>query len=477
MKVARFEAGRLVVIDRLREMVRLAAGLDKSGNINKASQERALACLARFGQRIRDMHADTVRVVATNTFRKARKAGKFRRRAEKALGHPIEVVSGREEARLVYSGVAHSSPMHAQRLLVVDIGGGSTELIAGEGFSPRELFSLQMGCVSITRKFFNDGRITRKRLKKARIAARVELEPVVPQLRAWAWEEAIGASGTVRAAAGVLAMQGYREGLTQTGLESLYEHMIAAGSLERLSLPGLANERVPVFPGGVVILESVFRELGIESMRVSDGALREGILFDLIGRMSREDARDRSVRWLQERYNVDVSQGARVEAAAVALLELLATRWKLEDEAYESLLRWAARVHEVGLAIAHADYHRHGAYLLANSDLAGFSTPEQDRLAALVALHRKRYAREELQRVRPQWRAAVRKLSIILRLAVVLKRGRSAEDLPDIRVKASGRKLRLRFAAGWLDAHPLTFADLESEARYLRGADLMLEFS
>lgn len=477
MKVARFEAGRLVVIDRLREMVRLAAGLDKSGNINKASQARALECLARFGQRIRDMHADKVRVVATNTFRKARKTGKFRRRAEKALGHPIEVVSGREEARLVYSGVAHSSPMHVQRMLVLDIGGGSTELIAGEGFSPRELFSLQMGCVSITRKFFGDGRITRKRIKKARIAARVKLEPVVTQLRAWDWEEAVGASGTVRAAAGVLAMQGVKEGLTLAGLESLYEPMAAAGSLERLSLPGLASERAPVFPGGVVILESVFRELGIKSMRVSDGALREGILFDLIGRISHEDARDRSVRWLQERYNVDLGQAARVEAAAMALLGMLAARWKLAAEEFELLLSWAARVHELGLAIAHSDYHRHGAYLLANSDLAGFSTPEQERMAALVALHRKRFAREELLRIEPPWRSAVRKLSIILRLAVVLNRGRNADDLPEMRVRASGRKLRLRFQPGWLDAHPLTFADLEREARYLRDADLLLQFS
>ena len=478
MKVARYEAGRLVVVDRMREMVRLAAGLDKTGAIDKVSQERALECLARFGQRIRDMHADTVRVVATNTFRKARKANRFKSRAEEVLGHAIEVVSGREEARLVYSGVAHSSPQRGDRLLVVDIGGGSTELIVGEGFLPRELFSLQMGCVSITRRFFPDGRMTGKRLKKARFAARMELEPVIASLRASSWQEAIGASGTVRAAAEVIAAQGGKNGqsgLTLKGLEELSERIVAVGEIRKLSLPGLDPERAPVFPGGVIILESVFRELDIKTMRVSDGALREGILFDLVGRITHEDARERSIRSLQERYNVDLAQAERVEQTAVALLSSLAENWNLKLKDQELLLRWAARCHETGLAIAHAGYHRHGAYLLENSDLPGFSTFEQARLATLVAMHRKRFHEEELKRIRPDRRSAIRKLAIILRIAVVLHRGRSPESPPRATVKAAGRKLRLSFGEDWVDAHPLTVADLEHEARYLEQAGLKLE--
>lgn len=476
MKVARFEAGQLVVIDRLREMVRLAAGLDKDGHISKVSQQRALECLARFGQRIRDMHADTVRVVATNTFRKARKAGKFKRRAEKILGHPIEIVSGREEARLVYSGVAHSSPMHAERLLVVDIGGGSTELIVGEGFNPSELFSLQMGCVSISRKCFGGGRMSRKRLKKARMMARVELEPVTAPLRKWSWEEAIGASGTVRAAAQVIALEeSAGRGLTLAGLERLSEKLVSFGHLDAVRLPGLDPERAPVFPGGIIILETVFRELGISSMRVSDGALREGILFDLVGRFSREDARERTIRSLQERYNVDQEQAAQVEATALALFNALAKRWHLDTSQSESMLCWAARTHELGLAIAHAGYHRHGAYLLANSDLPGFSTLEQRNLAALVALQRKRFAPEELAVVHPDSRETVRRLAVILRLAVLLHRGRGSAGTPAFAVRASKKKLRLQFAAGWLESHPLTLADLEGEASYLRAAGLLLE--
>ncbi len=475
MKVARYEAGQLVVIDRLREMVRLAAGLDKSGRIDKVSRQRALACLARFGQRIRDMHADTVRVVATNTFRKARKAGKFKRRAERMLGHPIEVVSGREEARLVYSGVAHSSPVHGGKLLVVDIGGGSTELIVGEGFAPQELFSLQMGCVSITRKYFPDGRITRKGVKKARIAASVELEPVVEQIRESGWETAMGASGTVRAVADILGRQpGDQPGVTLAGLEWLVANLVSLGHVDRLSLPGLDPERAPVFPGGVIVLETLFRDLQLESMRISDGALREGILFDLIGRFSEEDARERSIRSLQERYSVDRAQAERVEETAVALLKQVADAWRLVESQSELLLRWAARTHELGLAIAHSAYHHHGAYLLENSDLPGFSTFEQARLAALVALHRKRFDKSGLYQVHPDWRQRVGRLAVILRLAVVLHRGRGPVKMPEIRVRASRRRLGMRFPESWLEEHPLTRADLEREARYLQETGLRL---
>lgn len=476
MKLARHEAGRLVVVDRLREMVRLAAGLDREGNLDPASQERALDCLSRFGQRIRDMRASTVRVVATNTFRKARKASAFKRRAEKVLGHPIEVVSGREEARLVYSGVMHSSPLSGDTVLVVDIGGGSTELIVGEGFTPRELFSLQMGCVSITRRFFADGRLSEENFRRARLAAEVELEPVLDALSACAWEQAAGASGTIRAAAAVLAaVNGANAGLNQASLRQLVEMIGAQEEVAALSLPGLDPRRAPVFAGGVIILETLFRSLGIESMRVSDGALREGILYDLVGRVTREDARDRSVRALQQRYNVDEAQSDRVEETAVLLFGQLASAWRLQDADNELLLRFAARTHELGLAIAHAGYHRHSAYLLEHSDIAGFSTYEQVRLAAVVALHRKQFRVDELAKVARRERAEIRGLAVILRLAVVLHRGRSAVALPELTARATDRHIALGFPPGWLQAHPLTEADLATEARYLAAAGFSLE--
>lgn len=476
LKLARHEAGRLVVVDRLREMVRLAAGLDSAGNLDEASQARALDCLARFGQRIREMRASTVRVVATNTFRKARKARAFRRQAEEILGHPIEIISGREEARLVYSGVAHSSPMRHDKLLVVDIGGGSTELIVGEGFVPRELFSLQMGCVSLTRRFFSDQQLSEENFRRARIAAEVELEPIIETLQAFSWDDAAGASGTVRAAAAVIMATGNAENaLTLAGLQRLIATLKTCGSSNDLVLPGLDSKRAAVFAGGVVILETLFRVLGIETMRVADGALREGILFDLVGRFSEEDARARSVRALQERYNVDTAQAQRVEETALHLLRHLAAPWRLELPEQALLLRWAARTHEAGLAIAHAGYHRHGAYLLEHSDLAGFATREQGQLAAIVALHRKQFRVEELDRAGHRLRTVVSRLAIILRLAVVLRRGRSTQQVAMPRVVTSEQILRLSFKPGWRDAHPLTFADLQQEANYLRDAGLQLE--
>ncbi len=475
MKLARREAGRLVVVDRLREMVRLAAGLDRDGNLDQASQQRALDCLARFGQRIRDMRASTVRVVATNTFRKARKAGAFKRRAEEVLGHPIEVVSGREEARLVYSGVVHSSPLPGESVLVADIGGGSTELIVGEGFSPQELFSLQMGCVSITRRFFSDGKLSRKNFKQARLAVEVELEPVLPALSAVSWEQAAGASGTIRAAAAVIAAaDGSHAALDQASLGRLVDRIRAQKRIAALSLPGLDPKRAPVFAGGVVILESLFKALKISSMRVSDGALREGILYDLMGRFTREDARERSVRALQQRYNVDAAQAERVEQTAVLLFRQLAPGWKLSGADNELLLRFAARTHEVGLAIAHAGYHRHGGYLLEHSDLAGFSTYEQARLAAIVALHRKQFRIDELLRVARRERLEVRRLAVILRLAVVLHRGRSATAPPEFQITAKKESVSVEFGAGWLQDYPLTAADLETEGKYLAAAGFRL---
>lgn len=478
MKLARHEAGRLVVVDRLREMVRLAAGLDSEGNLDEASQQRALDCLARFGQRIRDMRASTVRVVATNTFRKARKANAFKRRAEKVLGHPIEVVSGREEARLVYSGVMHSSPLVGDTVLVVDIGGGSTELIVGEGFDPRELFSLQMGCVSVTRRFFGDGKLSTDNFRRARLASEVELEPVLPALTASGWEQAVGASGTIRAAAAVIeAAIGAPAELNLANLKQLVEMITRQDQVATLSLPGLDPRRAPVFAGGVIILETLFRSLGIKSMRVSDGALREGILYDLVGRFTREDARDRSVRALQQRYNVDDAQAERVETTAVSLFSQLAPGWQLKDADDELLLRFAARTHELGLAIAHAGYHRHSAYLLEHSDIAGFSTYEQVRLAAVVALHRKQFRADELVRVARRERPEIRRLAVILRLAVVLHRGRSAVALPGIRVEVKDEQISLEFPCGWLEEHPLTEADLATEARFLASAGFGLDAS
>jgi exopolyphosphatase/guanosine-5'-triphosphate,3'-diphosphate pyrophosphatase len=287
MLVARYSHGQLVIVDRLREMVRLAAGLDEHDRLSRDSVNRAHACLERFGQRLRDMKAERVRVVGTNTLRKAKRKGAFLDRAREALGHPIEIISGVEEARLIYLGVAHTTPSDGGHRLVVDIGGGSPELIIGEGLAAKRLDSLYIGCVSQTVRHFADGVISEKRMKRARTAAQLEIEPVMARFRRSEWDAAFGASGTMRAVSDTLLARGAPNGnITREGVEWLLGECLRVGQVDRLKLPGLAAERQEILPGGLAILVEVFDMLGIETMRVADGALREGLLYDLLGRMT-----------------------------------------------------------------------------------------------------------------------------------------------------------------------------------------------
>ena len=475
MVVARHAHGQLLIVDRLREMVRLAAGLDSHGRLNRESVGRALQCLERFGQRLRDMKAERVRVVGTNTLRKARRKGAFLERAREALGHPIEIISGVEEARLIYLGVSHTTPSEGGRRLVVDIGGGSTELIIGEGLEARRLESLYMGCVSLSAKHFGDGVITEKRMKRARTEVQLEIEPVMARFGRSEWESALGASGTLRAAADVLAARGAgRGGIDREGAEWLLEECLRAGEVGRLRLPGLPAERQEIMPGGLAIIIEIFDMLGIESMRVADGALREGLLYDLVGRLTDEDARARSVRAMEARFHVDTTQADRVEATTLAFLAQVRDAWKLEEPLAELALGWAARLHEVGLDIAHSHYHKHGAYLLANADLPGFPREEQQLLAAVVGSHRRKLNLEQLDDLSPPWHVKAEFLIVLLRLAVLLHRARAARALPPIELKARGRSLEVSFPKDWLAEKPLTAADLEQEAQYLQAAGFRL---
>jgi exopolyphosphatase/guanosine-5'-triphosphate,3'-diphosphate pyrophosphatase len=478
MVVARYTHGQVVLVDRLRETVRLAAGLDEQDRLSREATSRALQCLERFGQRLHDMKASRVRVVGTNTLRKAKRKGAFLDRAREALGHPIEIISGVEEARLIYLGVAHTTPSDPGPRLVVDIGGGSTELIIGEGLAARRLESLYMGCVSLTTQHFADGVITEKRLKRARTAAQLEIEPVKARFRRSEWQTALGASGTMRAVSDTLVAWGASsDSITREGIEWLLGECLRAGETSKLRLPGLAPERQEILPGGLAIMVEVFDMLGIESMRVAEGALREGLIYDLLGRLTDEDARARSVRAMEARFHVDAAQADRVEATALAFLAQVRGGWKLEEPLAELVLRWAARLHEVGLDIAHAQYHKHGAYLLQNADLPGFPREEQRLLAALVGNHRRKVNLAQLEELVPPWHARAEFLVVLLRLAVLLHRGRGPRALPEIGLHARGRSLEVEFPKGWLAEHPLTAADLEQEAGYLQAAGFKLRVS
>jgi len=475
MVVARYSHGQLVIVDRLREMVRLGAGIGDDGRIDKSAAGRALACLERFGQRLRDIDARKVRVVGTNALRIARRKQAFLERAREALGFPIEIVSGMEEARLIYSGVAHNLPNESGRRLVVDIGGGSTEIIIGERYEPLELESLQMGCVSLSQRFFGDGRLSAKRIERARLAARLELEPIQAAFQRRGWERAVGSSGTVRVIAdSIRELDATASSITPEGLEQLLQKLADSGSLRELDLDAVSEERRPVFPGGTVILAEIIAALGIAQMRFVEGALRDGLLYDMIGRMTRSDARDRTVGSMQRRYHVDVGQAERVEATAVAFLEQTKSPWGLDDPLAELSLRWGARLHEIGLDVAHNGYHRHGAYLLENADMPGFAREEQQLIARLVGSHRRKFTPERLEDLIPPWDRLAIYLIVLLRLAVLLHRGRSAVALPNIELMARGRTLELRFPARWLNEHPLTVADLQLEIELLRPEELRL---
>ena len=476
MVVARYSHGQLVIIDRLREMVRLAAGVAENGRIDKEAAARALACLQRFGQRLRDMRADSVRVVGTNALRLAHRKQAFLERAREALGHPIEIISGMEEARLIYAGVAHTMPSEPGRRLVVDIGGGSTEMIIGEGLAPLDLESLQMGCVSLSERFFRDGKISAKRMAGARLAARLELEPVQAAFRRRGWDRSAGSSGTVRAIGeATRELDPQAMTITPAGLERTIDYVVQAGHVRELKLAALTEDRRPVFPGGIAILAEIFAGLNLKEMRIAEGAMREGLLYDMVGRYTDEDARDRTVRGMQQRYHVDFAQAERVESVALNFLEQTRDTWKLQgDPAAEQALQWAARLHEIGLDVSHSGYHRHGAYLLENADMPGFSREEQRLLARMVGGHRRKLALEGLDELVPPWDRNAVYLIIILRLAVLLHRGRSSEALPPITLAAAMRSLEVHFPARWLKDHPLTAADLQQEVDYLRAAGFRL---
>ena len=464
--VARYVLGQLRVVDRLRDMVRLAEGLDSQRELSLDVRQRALDCLSRFGQRLRDIPPQRVRAVATNTVRQLARPQAFLAPAETALGHSIEVVSGREEARLVYLGVAHAQPPRPRDLrLVIDIGGGSTECIIGTGFDALERESLQAGCVASTRRFFADGKLSRRRWRDGLLEVTAEFQQFAGIYRQLGWNEALGSSGTNKAVGAICAAMKLTKGeITADALAQVRDRMLKAGRIDAIELPALSAERKPIIAGGVLVLEAVFAALGLERMDVSRAALREGVLYDMLGRGSGADPREASVQALMQRYGIDMDQAARVEATAIALFDRVAHSWHLERDD-RLLLVWAARVHELGLAIAHSQYHVHGSYILEHSDIAGFSQQEQRLLAALVRTHRRGIPKSAFAALPDRLQTPARRCAALLRLAVLFNRSHEPDTDPGLRVVAESDRLGLSLPATWLDARPLLASDLASEIR------------
>ena len=477
MIVARIDNGHMQVVDRLKEMVRLGEGLTENKLLDPEVAERALACLGRFGQRLREFPLGTVRAVGTNTLRQLRPETRFVERATAALGHPIDVIAGREEARLIYLGVAHGLAAGAERRLVVDIGGGSTEIIVGQGFSARVRESLHMGCVNMTLRYFPDGRITAKAMQKAQLAGALEVRPVRELFRRAGWSKAVGSSGTIKSIAAVVNGEGWaEEGVSAESLTRLRDALVDCGKVSSLSLRGLTDDRKPVFAGGVAVLQSVFETLGIQHMQVSDYALREGLVYEMMGRSRHEDVRERTIATLQRQFQIDQEHGRRVRSTAMELYRQVMGPWSLGHASHPMMLSWAARLHEIGVMVSHSQYQKHGAYLLANADLAGFTRHEQSVLAALVLGHRRKFPVQSFLALPEGYQASTRRLCVILRLSVLLHRGRSPINKPNPELHAEGDTLSLGFPDDWLSHHPLAQLELEEEAKLLAAAGISLGF-
>lgn len=476
MVLAKADHGEIRILERLGEKVQLAAGIDEQRLLSEEAMQRGLDCLRRFAQLIIGLPEGAVRIVGTNALREARNRGEFIRRAEAILGHPVEVISGREEARLIYLGVSHSSADTPGKRLVVDIGGGSTEFIVGQRFEPLLRESLQMGCVSFTQRYFRDGKITPARYAQAYTAARLELMGIEHALRRLGWQEALGASGTIRAIGLVLKEAGQGNGgINPAGLTWLKRKVLKLGEVEKLDLPGIKPDRRSIFPAGLAIMEAISDALSLEGMSHSEGALREGVLYDLLGRHQHEDVRERTLSALQERYHVDLEQAARVEEKALSAFDQVAADWGLDDE-WRDLLIWAARVHEIGLDIAHYHYHKHGAYLIEHSDLAGFSRLDQQMLALLVRGHRRNIPKDKLSDFADQGQSLVR-LCVLLRFAILFHHIRGSQEMPKVALQAGPQSLDIRFPADWLEANPLTQADFAQEADWLKRIGFTLRIS
>lgn len=448
-------------LDSLKEVVRLAGGLGQDKRLDAASQTRAILALQRFGERLRSFSPDRVRAVATNTLRVAKNGQEFLRTAEAALGFPIEVIAGQEEARLIYSGVTHSLPADGKKRLIVDIGGGSTEFVIGRDHAPEVLESVYVGCVRFSREFFPAGAITRGAMKAAVLAARQEIQVIRKAFVSAGWDEAIGSSGTAKAIAEALSVNGLAsDGIHADGLDALIARLVKAGRVEDAGIAGLRPDRIPVFAGGLAIMMAIFEELGIKVMHYGEGALRLGVLYDLVGRAQQGDMRRISVEQAMRRYSVDVSQAQRISLLAMNLWKGLRLGSDEEREQLEQQLLWASCLHEIGYSISHNSFHKHSAYIVTHADLPGFSRREQQAVAIFVLGQRGKIAKVQAQLSGPAHTSAV----MCFRLACLFYRRRLDLDLPSMSLRGGPTRFQLGISPDWLEQHPLTVFSLQQEA-------------
>ncbi len=476
MVIARLENGEVRPIQKMAEKVMLASGLDNKQMLDADAFSRGLDCLRRFSACIAHIDPKWVRCVGTNTLRQARNGETFLRQARQILRCPVEVVAGREEARLIYLGVSHTLADDGGNRLVFDIGGGSTEFIIGKRFEPILTESLHMGCVSYRERFFPNGKISESGFRKAVMAARSEIETIENAYKKKGWIDAVGASGTVKAIESALVDNNwYQDGIALPALYKLRDKVLSFNQLDAVDIPGIKADRRTIMPPGLAILIAICEQLGVKQVHYSDGAMREGILYDLLGRHAHEDVRERSIVAMMNRYSVDVAQAERVRQTALKALNQVKKDWDLGQFCH-GWLHWAAQAHEIGTAVSHNGYHKHGAYLLTYSDMPGFTRQDQKVLAALVGNHRRKIRETDIQELPALLQEKVKRMILLLRLAAVLHRARRDDLAPDFKLSVSNKQVKLKFSGKWLEEHPLLQTELQDEQDIWKKIGYKLEF-
>lgn len=480
MIIARDIHGKIQIIDKHKEMVRLRSGLNEQGELTEEAFNNAIACLERFSQLIKNIPPEQVRAVGTNTLRNAKNSHQFLKSAKKALGKEIQVIAGQEEARLIFLGVVHGLPHTQEQRLVMDIGGGSTEYIIGKHFNHNHLTSTEMGCVSVSQLFFSENILTPDNLARAVKHCRQILRPHTRKLNLLGWDAAIGASGSIKAVSNILEENEWsKNGITLKGLQKLSQELIETGNVDNTLIKGLKEEREPVLLGGLAILIATFEELKIDTLQVSPNALREGLIFDTLGRLHAEDARETSIKSLQAWMKVDIQQAQCIAETALSLYNQVHNVWELHSSnyPYRKLLEWAAQTHEVGMALSYKRYRHHSAYIIENSEMAGFSLQEKQMLAAILLNHRGKFLAESFSLFSKSERTKLPLITLLLRLAVRMHRGRENETLMPQIIVQQENNLHLEFEPNWLATHPLSQMDLEIEANTLAQAGFNLTFA
>lgn len=472
LQLARVVDDHLIFHDSLRESVRLGAGLNDKKELNPEAQARAINCLKKFGERLRGMPQGSVRAVATNTFRVAKNSAELLQAAEAALGFPIEIIAGIEEARMIFIGVSHGLPKSSERRLIIDIGGGSTEFIIGQDLTPSKMESLYMGCVSFSLKFFSEGKISAANFERAELAASAEVQNIVHAFKAKYWDAAIGSSGTAKSLGDILRLNGFTDGsVTIEGLEKLKAALIKAKDVKSIQLEGLSPERAAVIPGGLSIMLAAFKLLGIKKLAVSNSALREGVLYELLGRLHNEDTRNLTVESFMRRYHVDRSQAEQVKNLALNLFGQISRDCQANTEAKKQHLIWASQLHEIGVSIAHSSYHKHSSYIVENADMPGFSRAEQEAVAYLVRTQRRSLSKVAVPSIQDD-RCA---LTMAFRLAVLFNRSRLEISPPNLALKWGKSDFSLEVDKKWLKQNPLTAQELDNEVDYWKAVDIPLK--